>query len=161
MPSFDVVSQVDAQEVRNAVDQSMREIVNRYDFKGTDTKITITEEGISVESASDQRVDAAVDVLKTKMVRRSVSLKSLGGGDIRPAAGGRSRAEFTLNEGISQDAARELSKHIRDMGIKVQIQVQGDQLRVQGKKRDDLQAVIAELKGLDYRLPLQYVNLRD
>jgi uncharacterized protein YajQ (UPF0234 family) len=161
MPSFDVVSQVDAQEVRNAVDQSMREIVNRYDFKGTDTKITITEEGISVESASDQRVDAAVDVLKTKMVRRSVSLKSLGGGDIRPAAGGRSRAEFTLNEGISQDAARELSKHIRDMGIKVQIQVQGDQLRVQGKKRDDLQAVIAELKGLDYRLPLQYVNFRD
>jgi uncharacterized protein YajQ (UPF0234 family) len=161
MPSFDVVSQVDAQEVRNAVDQSMREIVNRYDFKGTDTKIAITEEGISVESASDQRVDAAVDVLKTKMVRRNVSLKSLGGGEVRPAAGGRSRAEFTLNEGISQDAARELSKHIRDMGIKVQIQVQGDQLRVQGKKRDDLQAVIAELKGLDYRLPLQYVNLRD
>jgi hypothetical protein len=161
MPTFDVVSQVDTQEVRNAVDQSMREIVNRYDFKGTDTKIAITEEGISVESASDQRVDAAVDVLKTKMVRRNVSLKSLGGGEIRPAAGGRSRAEFTLNEGISQDAARELSKHIRGMGIKVQIQVQGDQLRVQGKKRDDLQVVIAELKGLDYRLPLQYVNFRD
>lgn len=161
MPSFDVVSQVDAQEVRNAVDQSMREIVNRYDFKGTDTKIAITEEGISVESASDQRVDAAVDVLKTKMVRRNVSLKSLGGGDIRPAAGGRSRAEFTLDEGISQDAAKELSKHIRDMGTKVQVQVQGDQLRVQGKKRDDLQVVIAELKALDYRLPLQYVNFRD
>lgn len=161
MPTFDVVSQVDTQEVRNAVDQSMREIVNRYDFKGTDTKIAITEEGISVESASDQRVDAAVDVLKTKMVRRNVSLKSLGGGEIRPAAGGRSRAEFTLNEGISQDAARELSKHIRNLGIKVQIQVQGDQLRVQGKKRDDLQVVIAELKGLDYRLPLQYVNFRD
>jgi hypothetical protein len=161
MPSFDVVSQVDIQEVRNAVDQSMREIVNRYDFKGTDTKIAITEEGITVESASDQRVDAAIDVLKTKMVRRNVSLKSLGGGETRPAAGGRSRAEFTLNEGISQDAARELSKHIRDLGIKVQIQVQGDQLRVQGKKRDDLQVVIAELKGLDYRLPLQYVNFRD
>lgn len=161
MPSFDVVSQVDAQEVRNAVDQSMREIVNRYDFKGTDTRIAITEEGISVESASDQRVDAAVDVLKTKMVRRNVSLKSLGGGDIRPAAGGRSRAEFTLDEGISQDAAKELSKHIRDMGTKVQVQVQGDQLRVQGKKRDDLQVVIAELKALDYRLPLQYVNFRD
>ena len=161
MPTFDVVSQVDAQEVRNAVDQSMREIVNRYDFKGTDTKLAITEEGISVESASDQRVEAAVDVLKTKMVRRNVSLKSLGGGDIRPAARGRSRAEFTLNEGISQDAAKELSKHIRDMGTKVQVQVQGDQLRVQGKKRDDLQVVIAELKALDYRLPLQYVNFRD
>lgn len=161
MPSFDVVSQVDMQEVRNAVDQSMREISNRYDFKGTDTKVTLGEEGIAVESASDGRVDAAVDALKTKLVRRNVSLKSLGGGEIKPAAGGRSRAEFTLNEGISQEAAKELSKHVRDMGLKVQVQVQGDQLRVQAKKRDDLQAVIAELMNLDYRLPLQYVNRRD
>ncbi|GMQ86481.1 MAG: YajQ family cyclic di-GMP-binding protein [Acidimicrobiia bacterium] len=161
MPSFDVVSQVDDQEVRNAVDQSMREIVNRYDFKGTDTTVALTDEGITIESASDHRVEAAIDVLKTKLVRRKVSLKSLAGGDIKPAAGGRSRAEFTLSHGISQDAARELSKHIRDMGTKVQVQTQGDQLRVQGKKRDELQAVIAELKELDYRLPLQYVNYRD
>ncbi len=161
MPSFDVVSQVDMQEVRNAIDQSMREISNRYDFKGTDTKVSLTDEGISVESASDHRVDAAVDVLKTRLVRRNVSLKSLGGGETKPAAGGRSRAEFTLNQGISQDAAKELSKHIRDMDVKVQVQVQGDQLRVQAKKRDDLQAVISELRGLDYRLPLQYVNRRD
>jgi uncharacterized protein YajQ (UPF0234 family) len=161
MPSFDVVSQVDMQEVRNAIDQSMREISNRYDFKGTDTKVSLTDEGISVESASDHRVDAAVDVLKTRLVRRNVSLKSLGGGEIKPAAGGRSRAEFTLNQGIPQDAAKELSKHIRDMDVKVQVQVQGDQLRVQAKKRDDLQAVISELRGLDYRLPLQYVNRRD
>jgi hypothetical protein len=161
MPSFDVVSQVDMQEVRNAIDQSMREISNRYDFKGTETKVSLTDEGISVESASDHRVDAAVDVLKTRLVRRNVSLKSLGGGEIKPAAGGRSRAEFTLNQGIPQDAAKELSKHIRDMDVKVQVQVQGDQLRVQAKKRDDLQAVISELRGLDYRLPLQYVNRRD
>ena len=161
MPSFDVVSQVDDQEVRNAVDQSMREIVNRYDFKGTDTTVTLTDEGITVESASDHRVEAAIDVLKTKLVRRNVSLKSLAGGEFKPAAGGRSRAEFMLAHGISQDAARELSKHIRGMGTKVQVQIQGDQLRVQGKKRDELQAVIAELKGLDYALPLQYVNYRD
>ena len=161
MPSFDVVSQVDDQEVRNAVDQSMREIVNRFDFKGTDTTVALTDEGITVESASDHRVEAAIDVLKTKLVRRNVSLKSLAGGEIKPAAGGRSRAEFTLAHGISQDAARELSKHIRGMGTKVQVQIQGDQLRVQSKKRDDLQAVIAELKGLDYVLPLQYVNYRD
>jgi uncharacterized protein YajQ (UPF0234 family) len=161
MPSFDVVSQVDMQEVRNAIDQSMREISNRYDFKGTDTKVSLTDEGISVESASDHRVDAAVDVLKTRLVRRNVSLKSLGGGEIKPAAGGRSRAEFTLNQGIPQDAAKELSKHIRDMDVKAQVQVQGDQLRVQAKKRDDLQAVISELRGLDFRLPLQYVNRRD
>ncbi len=161
MPSFDVVSQVDDQEVRNAVDQSMREIVNRYDFKGTDTTVALTDEGITVESASDHGVEAAIDVLKTKLVRRNVSLKSLAGGEIKPAAGGRSRAEFTLTHGISQDAARELSKKIRGMGTKVQVQIQGDQLRVQGKKRDELQAVIAELKGLDYALPLQYVNYRD
>ncbi len=161
MPSFDVVSRVDDQEVRNAVDQSMREIVNRYDFKGTNTTVALTDEGITVESASDQRVEAAIDVLKTKLVRRKVSLKSLAGGEIKPAAGGRSRAEYTLSHGISQDAARDLSKHIRDMGSKVQVQIQGDQLRVQGKKRDELQAVIAELKGLDYALPLQYVNYRD
>ena len=161
MPSFDVVSKVDMQEVRNAIDQSMREISNRYDFKGTETKVALNDEGISVESASDHRVDAAVDVLKTRLVRRNVSLKSLGGGEIKPAAGGRSRALFTLNEGISQDAAKELSKHIRDLDVKVKVQVQGDQLRVQAKKRDDLQAVIAELRGLDYRLPLQYVNRRD
>ncbi len=161
MPSFDVVSRVDDQEVRNAVDQSMREIVNRYDFKGTNTTVALTDEGITVESASDQRVEAAIDVLKTKLVRRKVSLKSLAGGEIKPAAGGRSRAEYTLSHGISQDAARDLSKHIRDMGSKVQVHIQGDQLRVQGKKRDELQAVIAELKGLDYALPLQYVNYRD
>ena len=161
MPSFDVVSKVDMQEVRNAIDQSMREISNRYDFKGTETKVALNDEEISVESASDHRVDAAVDVLKTRLVRRNVSLKSLGGGEIKPASGGRSRALFTLNEGISQDAAKELSKHIRDMDVKAKVQVQGDQLRVQAKTRDDLQAVIAELRGLDYRLPLQYVNRRD
>ena len=161
MPTFDVVSQVDMQEVRNAVDQAMREIVNRFDFKGTDTKIWLDDDGISVESASDHRVEAAIDVLQTRLVRRDVSLKSLSGGEIKPAAGGRSRAGFTLNLGIPQDAAKELSKRVRDLGLKVQVQVQGDQLRVQAKKRDDLRAVIAELKAMDYRLPLQYVNFRD
>ncbi len=161
MPSFDIVSQVDMQEVRNAVDQSMREVVNRFDFKGTDTKIALTDDGIVVESATDHRVEAAIDVLKTKLVKRKVSLKSISGGDIKPIGGGRSRADFTLSQGISQDDARELSKKIRDMKLKVQAQIQGDQLRVQGKKRDDLQEVIVEIKALDFRVPLQYVNFRD
>ena len=161
MPSFDIVSQVDMQEVRNAVDQAMREVVNRYDFKGTDTKIELTGEGISIESSSDHRVEAAIDVLKTKLVKRKVSLKSISGGEIKPAAGGRARAEFTLNEGISQDAAKELSRESRDMRLKVQAQIQGDQLRVQAKKRDDLQTVIAEIRALDFRVPLQFVNYRD
>ncbi len=161
MPSFDIVSQVDMQEVRNAVDQASREIVNRYDFKGTDSAIRLSDDGITVESSAEGRLDAAIDVLKSKLVRRSVSLKSIAGGDPKQIGGGRFQAVFTLNEGIAQDAAKELSKLIRDMKLKVQVQIQGEQLRVQGKKRDDLQEVITAVKALDFRLPLQYVNFRD
>jgi uncharacterized protein YajQ (UPF0234 family) len=161
MPSFDVVSQVDMQEVRNAVDQAMREVINRYDFKGTDTKVVLSEDGIVVESSAEGRLDAAIDVLQTRLVRREVSLKALAGGQPEQVGGGRYRATFTLNQGIPQDAAKELGKIVRDLGLKLQVQVQGDQLRVQGKKRDDLQAAIAELKALDYQLPLQFVNYRD
>ncbi len=161
MPTFDIVSQVDTQEVRNAVDQASREIVNRYDFKGTDTSVRLTDDGIVVESNAEGRLAAAVDVLKGRLVKRNVSLKSIAGGDPKQIGGGRYQATFTLNEGIAQDAAKELSKAIRDMDLKVQVQVQGDQLRIQGKKRDDLQEVIAAVKGLDFRLPLQYVNFRD
>jgi uncharacterized protein YajQ (UPF0234 family) len=161
MPTFDIVSQVDMQEVRNAVDQAAREIVTRYDFKGTDTKISLSEEGISLESSADSRLEAAIDVLKGKLVKRKVSLKSVAGGEIKPAAGGRSQTLFTLSQGIPQDAAKELSKTVRDSKLKVQVQIQGDQLRVQGKKRDDLQAAIQLLRDLDYRLPLQYINFRD
>ena len=161
MPSFDIVSQVDMQEVRNAVDQAAREIVNRYDFKGTNTKINISDEGIVLESSAEGRLEAAIDVLKGRLVKRKVSLKAIAGGDIKPAASGRVRTVFTLNQGIPQDAARELSKLVRDAKLKVQVQIQGDQLRVQGKKRDDLQTVIQMMRDLDYRLPLQYVNYRD
>lgn len=161
MPSFDVVNQVDMQEVLNAVDQANREVVNRYDFRGTDTRFEVTETGIRADSASEGRLEAAIDVLHSKLVRRNVSLKVLGGGEPQQVGGGRWRSEFSLDQGIPQDAAKELSKHVRDMKIKVQVQIQGDQLRVQAKKRDDLQNVIAELKSLDFRLPLQYVNFRD
>jgi hypothetical protein len=161
MPTFDVVSLVDMQEVRNAVDQASREITQRYDFKGTGTSVELKDDGIVLESSAEGRLDAAVDVLKEKLVRRKVSLKSLAGGDVKPAAGARVRAIYTLNQGIAQEASRELSKTIRDSKLKVQVQIQGDQLRVQGKKRDDLQEVIALLRDLDYRLPLQYVNFRD
>ena len=149
MPTFDVVSQVDMQEVRNAVDQAAREIVN------------LTDDGISLESSADGRLEAAIDVLKGKLVKRGVSLKSVAGGEIKPAAGGGVQTHLTLNQGIPQDAAKELSKVVRDAKLKVQVQIQGDQLRVQGKKRDDLQEVIALLRDQDYRLPLQYINFRD
>lgn len=149
------------QEVRNAVDQARRETTTRYDFRGTDTEIELTDDSITVESASDGRTEAAIDVLKDKLVKRKISLKAISGGEIKPAAGARSRAAFSLNAGIPQDAAKELSKSLRDTKLKVQVQIQGDQLRIQGKKRDDLQAAIAHLKELDFRLPLQYVNFRD
>ncbi len=161
MPSFDIVSQVDMQEVRNAVDQASRELVNRYDFKGTSTTVKLSEEGITVESSADGRLDAAVDVLKTKLVKRNVSLKSIAGGEPKEIGGGRYKAVFTLNEGIAQDAGKELVKDIKDLKLKVQVQIQGDQLRVSGKKRDDLQNVIAAVKTMDFRLPLQYINFRD
>jgi uncharacterized protein YajQ (UPF0234 family) len=161
MPSFDIVSQVDMQEVRNAVDQASREIVNRYDFKGTDTSIKLNDDGITIESSSDGRLEAAVDVMKGKLIRRNVSLKSIAGGEPEQIGGGRYKAVYTLNEGISQDAAKELAKDIKGMKLKVQVSIQGDQLRVSGKKRDDLQNVIAEVKTLDFRLPLQYINFRE
>ncbi len=161
MPSFDIVSKVDMQEVRNAVDQASREIVNRYDFKGTGTTVVLNDEGITVDADSEGRLDAAIDVLKGKLIRRNVSLKSIAGGEPKQIGGGRFEAVFTLNQGIAQDAAKELVKDIKEMKLKVQVAIQGDQLRVSGKKRDDLQDVIAEIKRLDFRLPLQYVNFRD
>jgi uncharacterized protein YajQ (UPF0234 family) len=161
VPSFDVVSQVDLQEVRNAVDQAARETATRYDFKGTETTVRLSDEGIALESSTEDRLKAAIDVLKERLVHRKVSLKSLAGGTIQPAAKARYQALFTLNKGLDSDAAREIGKKIRDLGIKVQAQINGDVVRVTGKKRDDLQAVIAELRGLDYRLPLQFVNYRD
>jgi hypothetical protein len=161
MPSFDIVSQVDMQEVRNAVDQASREIITRYDFKGTDTSVILSDDGITINADSDGRAEAAIDVLKSKLVKRNVSLKSISGGDLKPIGGARTQAVFTLNEGISQDAAKELVKLIKDLKLKVQVAIQGDQIRVTGKKRDDLQETIAAVKGLDYRLPLQYINFRD
>lgn len=161
MPSFDVVSQVDLQEVRNAVDQASRELIQRYDFRGTDSKVTIGDDGITVESNSEGRLEAANDVLKSKLIRREIDLRSIGGGEPKQAGGGRHRSTWVLNQGISKEAAKDLTKIIRDTGLRVQAQVQGDQVRVQGKKRDDLQAVIAALKDLEFELPLQYINFRD
>jgi uncharacterized protein YajQ (UPF0234 family) len=161
MPSFDVVSEVDMQEVRNAVDQTAREVRTRYDFKGTGTEVRLTDDGIVLESSSEARLEAAVVVLQEKIVRRKVSLKSLSGGTPQEIGGARYRTVFSLNQGIDSDSARELAKKVRDLKLKVQAQVHGDRVRVSGKKRDELQQVIAMLKELDYRLPLQYINFRD
>jgi len=162
MPTFDVVSEVDDQEVRNAVDQAAREVTQRYDFKGTDSSIELVDEAINLASASEDRLAALRQVLEEKLVRRKVSLKVLDYGNIEPASGGSVRQTATLQAGISSEKAKELNKFIKGLGLKgVQSSTQGDQLRVQGKKRDALQEVIAKLKEGDFGLPLQFNNFRD
>jgi uncharacterized protein YajQ (UPF0234 family) len=162
MPSFDVVSEVDAQEVRNAVDQAGREIANRYDFKGTGSSIELGDGEIRMHSSSEDRLVALRTVLEEKLVRRKVSLKSLDYAKVQEASGATVRQVAAIQAGISADKARELNKFIKGLGLKgVQSQTQGEQLRVSGKKRDDLQSVIAALKAEDFGVPLQFNNFRD
>jgi uncharacterized protein YajQ (UPF0234 family) len=162
MPSFDVVSEVDMQEVRNAVDQAHRELATRFDFKGTDSTVELKDNSILLESASEERLKAVVQVLEEKIVKRKVSLKALDYGKVEEATHGRARQSVTLAVGINSDKAREIGKFIKGLGLKgVQHQVQGEQLRVSGKKRDDLQTAIAKMKEKDFGVPLQFTNFRD
>ncbi len=162
MPTFDVVSEVDMQEIRNAVDQASREISTRYDFKGTDSSVELTDKTIELHSESDQRLKALVQVLEEKLVKRKVSLKALAYGKIEEATKGTVNQTVTLNVGISQDKAKEIGKFVKELGLKgLSHQTQGDQLRVSGKKRDDLQSAIEAMKGHDFGIPLQFTNFRD
>ena len=162
MPSFDVVSEVDVQEVRNAVDQAKRELATRFDFKGTESSVDFKDNAIQLESASEERLKAAAQVLEEKLVRRKVSLKALDYGKVEEASKGRARQTVALQVGISDEKAREIGKYIKGLGLKgVQHQVQADQLRVTGKKRDDLQRAIASLREHDFGVPLDFTNFRD
>jgi uncharacterized protein YajQ (UPF0234 family) len=162
MPTFDVVSEVDMQEVRNAVDQASREASTRFDFKGTDSTIELSGHELKLGSASEDRLKALVQVLEERLVRRKVSLKALDPGKVEEASKGRARQTIQIKAGISADKAKELNRFIKDLGIKsVSSQAQGAQLRVSSKKRDDLQAVIAALKEHDFGIPLDYTNFRD
>jgi uncharacterized protein YajQ (UPF0234 family) len=162
MPSFDVVSEVDFQEVRNAVDQADREVSTRFDFKNTGSTVELSEKTIELATESDQRLKALTQVLEEKLVKRKVSLKLLSYGNVEEASKGTVRQTVTLNVGISDEKAREIGKYIKGLTVKgVQHQVQGDQLRVSGKKRDDLQKVIGELREHDFGIPLQFINFRD
>ena len=161
MPSFDVVSQIDQHEVDNACNQAKKEIAQRYDFKDTESSIEQTDEGIVIRSNSEGRIDAARDVLESKMVRRQVSLKSLDAQPAQQAGGSMWRQLIKLKEGVSKEKAKEIVKAIKDGKIKVQAAIQGDSVRVSGKKRDDLQDTIALLKEQDFDLPLQFTNFRN
>jgi uncharacterized protein YajQ (UPF0234 family) len=160
-PSFDVVSKVDRQEVDNALNQAAKELSQRFDFRGTGTTIAWQgEESVVIGSETEERALAAVEVFKEKLIKRGISLKALDVGE--PALSGKAyKIGGKIVQGIAQDKAKEISKAIRDERLKgVQAQIQGDQLRVSGKKKDDLQAVIALLKSTDFGIALQFTNYR-
>ncbi|HWN40936.1 MAG TPA: YajQ family cyclic di-GMP-binding protein [Thermoanaerobaculia bacterium] len=158
--SFDVVSNVDLQEVRNAVNQAEKEIVNRYDLKKAAVSLSLEGEEITLEAADEYSLNQALEVLKTKMVRREVQLKSLRYGKVEAASGGRARQKITLQQGIPTETAKKLVAEIKQRKLKVQAAIQGDTVRVSGKNRDDLQTVIAALKSLDLDVPLTFTNYR-
>ncbi|MEO7193688.1 MAG: YajQ family cyclic di-GMP-binding protein [Pseudonocardiaceae bacterium] len=160
-PSFDVVSKVDRQEVDNALNQAAKELATRFDFRGTGaTVVWAGDEAMTIEAQTEERCRAAIDVVKSKLIKRGISLKALEVDE--PAISGKVyRSTGRILQGISQDKAKEISKAVRDEKLKgVQAQIQGDQLRVSGKKRDDLQAVIALLKNHDFGVALQFTNYR-
>jgi cyclic-di-GMP-binding protein len=162
MPTFDVVSEVDMQEVRNAVDQANREAATRFDFKGTESSIELTDKELVLNSSTEDRLRALFGVLQEKLVKREVSLKSFDVGKVEEASRGAARQRLAIQAGISSDHAKKINKFIKDLGLKgVSSQTQGDQLRVNGKKRDDLQSAITALKADDFGIPLQFNNFRD
>lgn len=158
--SFDIVSQVDLHEVSNALDQTRREVAQRFDFKNTGTSIERDDKLIELRSSTEDRLRAALEVLKEKMVRREIPLKALTDGPVLSAARGAVRQSVHVNTGIDKDKATDIMKFVRGTGAKVQCQFQGDQIRVTGKKKDDLQAVIRAVKEHDFGLALQFVNFR-
>jgi len=160
MPSFDVVSDFDAHEASNAIDQSNREVTTRFDFKGTGSKYELDDQVISLTSQSDFQLQQMLDILRQKLVKRGIDIACLE--EREPEfSGSEARQQVILRKGIDSDLARKLVKMVKGSKLKVQAAIQGDQLRISGKKRDDLQAVITLLKNADVELPLQYENFRD
>ena len=158
--SFDVVSEVNMMEASNAVQQAMKEIRQRFDFKGSVSDITLEDDTLTLHSDDESRLKAVIDVLTTKLVKRGVSLKALQYGKIEPAAKGTVRQVVTIQKGIPTEKAKDIVKFIKGIGIRVQAAIQENQVRVSGKNRDDLQAVIGSLKAQDFGLDLQFTNYR-
>jgi uncharacterized protein YajQ (UPF0234 family) len=161
MPSFDVVNEVNKQEVDNAVNQARKEIENRFDFRGSQTEILLEKDLIKLNSADDYKVKAVQDVLLGKLVKRGVDPKALDFGKIEAAGMGRAKCEVKLKEGIELDIGKQIVKAIKETKLKVQAQIQDNQIRITGKKKDDLQEAIGFLKTQDFNIPLQFKNFRD
>ena len=162
MPSFDISSEIDEQEMRNAVDQASRELATRFDFKDTNSSIELGPKEVTLRSVSEDRLRAVRQVLEEKLVKRQISMKALDYGRVEEASGGTARQVATLVAGINSERAKDLNKFIKALGLKgIQSQTQGEQVRVIAKKRDDLQAVIQACKEHDFGIPLQFGNFRD
>ena len=158
--SFDVVSEVDLMEVSNAIQQAIKEIRQRFDFKGSVSDITLEKEILTLVSDDETKLKSVTDIVQTKLVKRGVSLKALDYGTIQPAAKGSVRQVVTIKKGIASEKAKEIVKFIKGTGVKVQAAIQEDQVRVSGKKRDDLQAIMQQLKAQDFGIDLQFTNFR-
>jgi uncharacterized protein YajQ (UPF0234 family) len=162
MPTFDVVSELDLQEVRNAVDQANREATTRFDFKGTDANIEYNDKELTLSASTEDRLRALYQLLEEKLVKRSVSLKVLDPGKIEEASHNSARQKVSLKAGISQDVGKQINKLVKEMGVKnLSSSIQGDHVRVTGKQRDDLQRAITVFKEADLDAPLQFTNFRD
>lgn len=160
MPSFDVVSEVDMHEMTNAVDQAQREMSNRFDFKGVDASYELTDSEIIMKAEVDFQTQQMLDILKNKMASRKLDLKALKLGEVE-MSGQRALLKAAIQQGIESETARKIVKLIKDQKMKVQVAIQGDKLRVTGKKRDDLQDVMAVLRDGNWGMPLQFNNFRD
>lgn len=161
MPSFDIVSKLDWAEVKNALNQAERELGQRFDFKGTAAKIEQTETGFLITASTDDRVKAAYEVLQEKLIKRKISLKHFEAEKPVPGPRANSKMTVTVAEGINAEKARLITKRVKDSKLKAQAAIQEDTVRITGKKRDDLQAVIADLKTQDFGIELQFKNFRD
>ncbi|OIO69579.1 MAG: YajQ family cyclic di-GMP-binding protein [Zetaproteobacteria bacterium CG12_big_fil_rev_8_21_14_0_65_55_1124] len=161
MPTFDIVCETDMQEMDNAVNQTQKEIATRYDFKGSKSSIELGDTDITIKADDDYKLTAICEVLRAKMTRRNLDAKSLEYGEAENASGGSKRQVITIKQGISQELAKSIVKHIKEEKMKVQASIQGDQVRVTGKKRDDLQEAIALIRGMDADRPLIFTNFRD
>ncbi|MDA1074634.1 MAG: YajQ family cyclic di-GMP-binding protein [Proteobacteria bacterium] len=160
MPSFDVVSEVDMQEVRNAVDQAQRELGTRFDFRGVDAQFELLEAGIRVAADEEFQLEQMEDILRDKMVKRSVDVACLDPGAVE-GSGKQKRRTYALKQGIDRDNAKKITKLAKESKLKLQAQVNGEKVRITGKKRDDLQVIMAELRKLDLGIPLRFDNFRD
>ena len=160
MPSFDVVSEVDSHELTNAVDQANRELGNRFDFKGVDAKFALDEQVITQSAPSDFQLQQMTEILRARLIARGIDVRCLEFGEIETNVAG-ARQKVTVKQGIERELAKKIQSSLKDAKLKVDSQINGDKLRVNGKKRDDLQAAIALLKGAEFELPLQFDNFRD